>query len=288
MNFNLLKNVIQKTEKNLYEYCGKKILGLYKTVDLAQKYIYAKGEIPIMLTAHLDTVHRKIPEDIFYDKNKKVIWSPDGIGGDDRCGVYSILHLIANGYRPHVLFTTGEETGGVGADAFVSDYPLCPVDINYVLELDRHGIDDVVFYNCGNENFQKYIQTFGFKKAWGTFSDISIISPAWEVASANVSMGYFNEHTASEYVNLTILENTISKVINMLCDTNTTFFDHCPVYVNKWYNGYGYSGYKAPQYNTNKKHVGYTELPLLKKPPPTYEDGYSDRFMNGTERDYYD
>jgi hypothetical protein len=283
VNFNLLTNVFQKTEKDVLKYCARKVLPLYKTVDINTKYIYAKGEIPIMLTAHMDTVHKKIPENIFYDKSKKVVWSPEGIGGDDRCGIYAILQLISQGYRPHILFTTGEETGGAGAEEFILDYPMCPIDVNYVLELDRHGVDDVVFYNCNNRDFHEYIQAFGFNKAWGTFSDISIISPAWEVASANISMGYFNEHTSSEYVNLTILENTISKVVNMLCDTSTSFFDYCPTYISKWHNGYQYDGYRAPKYNTNKKHVECPAFPLLNS-PPEYEDHYSDRFMNG----YYD
>jgi hypothetical protein len=283
MNFNLLRNVFQKTEKDVLKYCASKILPLYHTVDVDSKYIYAKGEIPVMLTAHMDTVHRQIPSDIFYDKKKKMIWAPEGIGGDDRCGVYSVLYLIAQGYRPHILLTTGEETGGAGADAFVFNYPLCPVDINYILELDRHGIDDVVFYNCNNTDFHKYVQSFGFKKAFGTFSDISIISPAWEVASANVSMGYFNEHTTAEHVSLTVLEDTISKVTHMLCDTPTGFFDYVPLYVTRRYNGYTYKEYRVPP---------ATSPPAL--PPPLIpidedgygENGYADYWNN--PRRYYD
>ena len=284
MNFNLMRNVFQKTEADLYKYVSKRILPLYKTIDFDPKYIYAKGEIPIMLAAHMDTVHRKIPSDIFYDKTKKVIWAPEGIGGDDRCGVYSILHLITQGYRPHILFTTGEEVGGIGADEFVFNYPLCPVDINYILELDRHGTDDVVFYNCNNRDFHEYVQSFGFKKAWGTFSDISIISPAWEVASANVSMGYFNEHTTAEYVNLTILENTISKVTNMLCDTSTSFFDYVPTYVTKYHNGYAYKEYRNPD-KSKKDNLLTLPPPLIPSSQDIYdEDGY----YCGGRRTYYD
>jgi len=271
MNFNLMKNIIQKTEKDLYKYCANKILPIYKTIDCNPKYLYARGEIPILLTAHLDTVHRQIPTDIFYDSNKKVLWSPEGIGGDDRCGVYSILHLISKGYRPHVLFTTGEEIGGIGADEFVFNYPVCPADVNYILEMDRHGKDDAVFYNCGNLEFQSYVLGFGFEKNYGSFSDISIISPEWEVASANLSMGYFNEHTFSEYIDLKILEDTINKTEHMLCDVNTKFFDHCPLYVNRYSKGYTYGGYKNRQYNYVQKNGQWVEN--KNKEIPLLEDG---------------
>ena len=44
--------------------------------------------------------------------------SPQGIGGDDRAGVYMILRLIQD-LHCHVLFCEAEETGGHGAKAFV-------------------------------------------------------------------------------------------------------------------------------------------------------------------------
>ena len=66
-------------------------------------YLYAKGDIPVLLVAHLDTVHQELPSIICRSDDGRYLMSPQGIGGDDRCGVYIILQII-NEVRCHVLF----------------------------------------------------------------------------------------------------------------------------------------------------------------------------------------
>ena len=44
---------------------------------VTDQYIFAKGNIPIMLVAHLDTVHKTPVKELFYDKKKDVLWSPE-------------------------------------------------------------------------------------------------------------------------------------------------------------------------------------------------------------------
>lgn len=44
-----------------------------------------------MLLAHLDTVYIKLVRTICKSKDKNVLMSPQGIGGDDRCGVYILV-----------------------------------------------------------------------------------------------------------------------------------------------------------------------------------------------------
>ena len=48
-------------------------------------YILVKGDAPIMLLAHMDTVHKTPVKDICTSKDGNIIMSPQGIGGDDRC-----------------------------------------------------------------------------------------------------------------------------------------------------------------------------------------------------------
>lgn len=183
-----------------------------------EDYLLAVGNIPIMLVAHLDTVHKETPKTILYDKEQKLIWSPEGIGGDDRCGVFAIMKLVEK-YRPFILFTTDEETGGLGAEAFTKDVKFELKNyIDFIIEIDRRGSNDAVFYQCGNKDFIDYILSFGFEEEWGTFTDISILSPAYDIASVNLSSGYYNEHQKIEYVNLGELENTIEKIGKILED----------------------------------------------------------------------
>lgn len=74
--------------------------------------------------------------------------------------------------------------------------PSCK--LKAIFELDRCGKDDMVFYGCNNPDFENYIEKFGFTFGWGTFSDISVIAPAWKVAAVNLSIGYVGEHMQTE------------------------------------------------------------------------------------------
>ena len=87
-----------------------------------------------------------------------------------------------------------------------------------IFQLDRRGSEDCVFYECGNPDFTKFVESYGFKTAYGSFSDISILAPAWGVAAANLSVGYYNEHMPIEYLRYDELENTILKVEHILDD----------------------------------------------------------------------
>jgi hypothetical protein len=91
-----------------------------------------------------------------------------------------------------------------------------PEGLRYVIQLDRRGADDCVFYDCDNSDFVDYVEKFGFTTAIGTFSDISVICPEWKVAGVNLSIGYQNEHSMSEILYVGQMLNTIDKVIKML------------------------------------------------------------------------
>ena len=114
-------------------------------------YLYAEGTIPVLLAAHMDTVHRQPVEQICYSADGAVAMSPQGIGGDDRCGVWMILQILCTA-KCHVLFCEDEEVGCVGAKKFTRG-SLRP-QVNYIVELDRRGSNDAVFYRCDNPEFE--------------------------------------------------------------------------------------------------------------------------------------
>lgn len=200
---NLLGMTQKELKEFLYEYLKKKDMNPLSK----DGFLYAEGDIPIMLVAHMDTVALEPPTNLCYSQELDLIYNRDGIlGGDDRCGVYAIMKLLEK-YRPFILFTENEEIGGEGAYQAVEllDKP----DVKYIVEFDRNGVNDCVFYNCGNKKFKKYIEKFGFITEIGSFSDISILGPEWDIATVNLSCGYFDEHTKNEYVFFSILENLI-------------------------------------------------------------------------------
>ena len=231
----------------------------YKKVVETKDFIFAEGTIPIALVAHLDTVFEKDKyhkrNELFYDIKKGILWNPYGAGFDDKAGVFAILKIIQKGFRPHIIFTTDEELGGLGALDLVEKFEDCPFKkIKYIIELDRANEVDCVFYNCYNPKFIEYVESFGFIESWGSFSDIDVICQDWGIAGVNLSIGYKNEHTASETLNINALFKTIEKVIQMLKDVeNIEPFKYIRIpYENYSYYGY-YGCYEEPHFVTCDK-----------------------------------
>lgn len=237
----ILEEFIMPTQKELFsmlcEIFGKKL------ISLEDSFILVKGEAPIMLIAHLDTVHKKPVKQICVSNDGNILMSPQGIGGDDRCGVYALVKAYnLSPVKPWLLFTCDEEIGGVGAGAFckASREGVLPKELrklNCLVEIDRKGSDDAVYYNCANDEFEAYITSKGFKTDIGSYSDICDIAPELGVAAVNLSSGYYNAHTLHEYINRKQLETTIEKVIEIVEESTKPEF---PVY---WYieNNHSYN-----------------------------------------------
>lgn len=213
-------------------------------VNYGDGYLYAKGDIPVLLTAHMDTVHKTPVIDFYeyYDKenNRHIISSPQGIGGDDRCGIYMILEIIKT-HKCSVLFCEDEEIGGIGSDKFCKTNLIYDLsELKYLIELDRMNGNDAVFYDCDNAEFEDFITTFTeYKTAWGSFSDISNLAPYSGVAAVNLSCGYYNAHTTSEYVVIEEMMNTI-EVVKMLLNVECEQFEYIEYDYGAYASGYSY------------------------------------------------
>ena len=239
MNISQFENICRKDQKSLKKYVKSKLKIRYDKVVCRDGYIYAQGDFPVLLVAHLDTVHKSVPKVIVH--NGGCISSPQGIGGDDRCGVYAILQII-NKYKCSVLFTEDEEIGGIGADKFCIDKfsESLVGTFNYIIELDRKGRNDAVFYDCDNKEFTKFITSAFWKKNYGSFSDISYVAPHLKAAAVNLSCGYFNAHTASEYVEIESLDECVRQVTALLERTDDTKYEYVEAARMYGWSMYGY------------------------------------------------
>lgn len=213
------EKICKMSQPKLKAYLEKSLKSNGYEVVSSDGFIYAKGTFPVMLVAHMDTVHKESVKFIVYAKNKDMISSPQGIGGDDRCGVYMILNIIQH-YKCSVLFTEDEEIGGVGTKKFLAEYRAKTIDVepvNYLIELDRKGSSDAVFYDCDNPEFTEFIlKDDDWTLDFGTYTDICDIAPAFGVAAVNFSCGYYNAHTIKEYVVRSEMEANIEKVEKLL------------------------------------------------------------------------
>lgn len=265
-------NICKMPQEKLKEWLPSQLISNgYTDIVSGDGYIYAKGSLPVLLTAHMDTVHNKICEKINFklNNNKICISSPQGIGGDDRCGIYMILDITKE-LKPSVLFCEDEESGGIGSTKFCkTEFIKDLSNLNYLVELDRANAKDAVFYNCDNEDFTDFItSTTGYKEAYGSFSDISNLSPECKIASVNLSCGYYKAHTTDEYVIWEDMENTIC-VVKKLLSTESKQYE----YVESYYGRYGYYSYYGRDkyyddyyyddyYKKNKTIILYAEVLL--------------------------
>lgn len=220
---NRLEDFLMPGQKALFRTLGR----MFGKMAICKKgsYILVPGEAPVMLVAHMDTVHQEPVKHICKTQDGNILMSPQGIGGDDRCGVYALVTAYRlSSVKPWLLFTCDEETGGIGAKKFCKEHeegglPEKLDELKAIVEIDRKGRNDAVYYDCGNEEFEAYITSKGFKTSFGTFSDISYVAPELGVAAVNLSSGYYDAHTKHEYINLGHLNATIGKVVEIVSDS---------------------------------------------------------------------
>ena len=226
-----LEDFLRPTQKQLFKRLTKKFKG--KTLISKGNFILVHGQAPVMLVAHLDTVHEQPVKDICVSADRNILMSPQGIGGDDRCGVFALVKVYRlSKIKPWLLFCCDEEVGGLGAKQFCLAHqqhqlPKELDDIKFIIELDRKGSRDAVYYRCDNPAFEAYISSKGFKTAQGSFSDISLIAPEFGIAAVNLSCGYYSAHTRHEYINRFYLDNTIQKVVNIVFESSR---DDLPIF----------------------------------------------------------
>lgn len=217
-------------------------------------FVFAQGELPVLLVAHMDTVHKRLPEIIFEKKedNKTILSSPYGIGGDDRCGIFMILEIIKE-LRCSVLFTEDEEIGGIGANKFSKSKYVDELKVNYIMEFDRANAEDAVFYYCDNPDFTNFVTEEFYNEEYGSYSDIVDVAPALGVAAVNLSCGYYNAHTVEEYVVWEEMLTSINQAKKIIAQDVQKPFEYMEaerIWDDYWGSGWGnYWGSYGSLYN---------------------------------------
>lgn len=247
------EDICRMTQPEVKQYM-QGYLTSYKYSPINQDgFLYAKGDVPVLLVAHMDTVHKQQCKEVSNINGK--LSSPQGIGGDDRCGIFIIMNIVEE-LHCSVLLCEDEEIGCIGAHKFAKTDYIKNLDVNYMIEFDRKGNNDAVFYHCGNEDFIDFVEdATNFKFANGSVSDISVLMPEANLSAVNLSCGYYNAHTTSEYVMYDEMMDTIEAAKSLIKEKCDKPF----VYMRKTYS---YSGSYA---NFNNYHT---------RSYPTMDDDY--------------
>ena len=262
-----LTKMYKMSQKELKGYVAARLYEAHRKFESGDGYVFSKGTFPVLLVAHLDTVHKKLPSKILYDPETTIASAPEGIGGDDRNGVFSVLKVLER-FDCSVLFCEDEEIGGVGAEKFIKTETAKGLEFNYIIEFDRMNKNDAVFYDCDNPDFTDFITKEFYKEAYGSFSDISVLAPFLGCAAVNLSCGYYKAHTKDEFVVVTEIMKSIEEACKILERTTADDkFEYIEAVRNYRY-GYGYSYYDwyddmydRQSYSTKKRYylIEYTD-----------------------------
>lgn len=137
------------------------------------------------------------------------------IGGDDKCGVFLTLLYLISGKPINAFFSVCEEIGGFNGITYllneIKDDEIFK-SIPYCIVLDRKNPGDIICYqnNYGSKRFEdalaKIGKEFGYAPVLGGSSDMNKIKEYMN--GCNLSVGYHNPHSNTEFVSLNELYNT--------------------------------------------------------------------------------
>lgn len=203
-------------------------------------FVYVPGtrEDRVLLVAHADTVwdggYGTPPAATqALTEREGVLWGENpalGIGADDRAGCAMLWLLRHTGHS--LLVVDGEEGGKLSSLHIRGSYPDLFDELNrhaYALQLDRCGGGDYKVYKLPvTQEFCALIeQATGYREADRERStDIAVLCR--DICGANLSIGYYDEHTPREHLNVEEWLRTLTLVEQLLTGRQKRFPLLCP------------------------------------------------------------
>lgn len=181
-----------------------------------------------LFCAHVDTVHYVPPVPNRDPKLKDFInsfrlntvdniVSADGdvLGADDGAGMWLLLEMIDAGVPGMYLFHRGEECGGIGSSGMARHHYDFLAQFDRAIAFDRKATHSIITHQrggrCCSDAFALALAEHLSCDAYfmapddgGTFTDTANYTDDIGECT-NVSVGYYNEHTANEKLDLNYL-----------------------------------------------------------------------------------
>ncbi|TXT66026.1 MAG: hypothetical protein BAJALOKI3v1_50024 [Promethearchaeota archaeon] len=218
-----------------FYYTPKDVLEKFASLDNSishgeykERFVFIPGsrQDRVLLVAHADTVFNRMKPKIKFENG---VFSSElkncGIGADDRAGCAIVWALKDLGHS--IFIADGEESGCVASN-YASSIPEINdmlQDHQFMIEFDRRGSNDLVFYDVGTKEFKSWCQHQfdGYKTNTGSFTDISVL--AKKICGVNISIGYYSQHTSRETLVYSQWLNTLEKSRKVLSQKNIPKFE---------------------------------------------------------------
>lgn len=232
-------------EKYITRFCDKLInagqLISYQVDKMGNIYV-TKGVADLYPTmvAHTDTVHDIVPGNEYQVRSDgQKMWATNpktgndqGIGGDDKVGIFIALSLLRELPVFKAAFFVDEEIGCVGSR--MADMTFFE-DSSLVLQCDRKGVSDFVDNIMGTplygegfaQEIEPILQQFGYTSGDGGMTDVwQLKENGLKVATANMSAGYFRPHTRWEYIGLNDVQRCYDLCYTVMIEMGDMRWEH--------------------------------------------------------------
>ena len=238
-------------EKDMIEFVSQRLtdLGVSFTIDKAGNIYATKGKATTFpcIAAHLDEVHqaREKGYEVLFVKDEFIIGFNsgkrefNGIGADDKNGIWVCLKCLEKYDNLKCVFFVGEEQGCIGsrqADMKFFD------DCRFVLQCDRKGNSDFIntIYGdslCSSQFIEDAaLGQHGYKEENGMQTDVRTLRDrGLEISCANISCGYYYPHTPHEMTNIEDLKKCRTLVEHIIenCREVYTYKEERPQWPNR-------------------------------------------------------
>lgn len=252
----------KRLKRFIKKWVADNIEGVVTEWDNAGNLYFTKGEsetYPVVV-AHLDQVQKKHSKDFKAVITDDIIfgYSPSekefqGLGADDKNGLWIALRCLEDFDVMKVAFFVGEEIGCVGSSKCRMEFFN---DARFVVQADRRGgydlITEISGYDIASQAFLDAIDfaSFGYKETSGMMTDVlELTERGVGVACINMSCGYYQPHTDEEFTIIDELLNALDLVEHIVTVCTDVYAHNAECSwggygrYGRYYGNYGYNDY---------------------------------------------
>ncbi len=178
------------------------------------------GDAPVLWSCHTDTVHKSHGKqglsliDGFYTSH-----SGECLGADDAAGIWLMCEMIRANVSGWYIFHRAEEIGGLGSKHISQSPPSGFKALQCAIAFDRKGYHSVITHQggrtCSDVFATSLSQSLGMDYRpddTGLFTDTANYTGLIGECT-NLSVGYFDAHSAKESLDTRFLKRLLQKLI---------------------------------------------------------------------------
>lgn len=249
-------------------------LGKLEFVDGMGNFAVSVGESDTLFTCHTDTVHRAGGVNLFTEKDGFLLADGAPLGADDGAGIAILFHMMKHKVAGTYLFCRAEEVGGQGSQYIADTNPLWLKQFKRAIAFDRKGTSDVITHQgsrCASDSFgmalslalsEAHDGLLYAPSAYGVFTDTANFMYLIPECT-NVSVGYYNEHSNNEKLDLHHLQKLADAVIKVdweALPTERSIKESLQVYKGAEFDGLDlayYAPYEGGSYTDDDEDLDY-------------------------------